>query len=585
MNAKRFFSSTALLLIPVAFFALLEGGLRLAGVGADNQNLFQEIPGKEEYLAMSPGYVGRYFTGFRPSIAFNPFEKIKGPETFRIVVLGGSSTAGFPYQFNYGFPARLNNMLQAATPGQRIEVVNLGMTAVNSYTLWDIRNAVLEQRPDAIIIYAGHNEYYGAFGAGSSINRLGNSIFLKRLVLRLKHLALYRWLEDTITSKPVATDAGEGRTMMAQVVRDSEIDRDGRVFAQGIEQFESNLSRVLDTFAGEAIPVYIGTLVSNLRDQRPLGVSEPAKAAFESGTRLLRADSVAASRQAYLQAKDYDNIRFRAPELINDAIRRLSEGSDITLVDIQSAFVDRSARNIEGADLFTDHLHPNGVGYDLMARAFLESLRSHPKLRFVDSTRAAAVDIDAVGRAHAEIQIGRLLAGYPFNKEASAEEQVAALERTFRLREQSGYADSLAVATLKRNATMSQALLIAARLARQQRDTTNALLFYRAVQDWQPFNETIGSEALSFAINNSRHDRLVGDIAQFAVSRTGRLNQINALAAIRIRQHRLAAAEVLLDRSESIDPENKTMAYNKARLLILTGDTLAAARYFQLYQK
>jgi hypothetical protein len=39
---------------------------------------------------------------------------------------------------------------------------------VNSYTFYDKIDEILKEDPDAILIYAGHNEFYGELGIGSS---------------------------------------------------------------------------------------------------------------------------------------------------------------------------------------------------------------------------------------------------------------------------------------------------------------------------------------------------------------------------------------------------------------------------------
>lgn len=79
-----------------------------------------------------------------------------------------------------------------------VEVINLGMTAVNSYVINDLAKHVENLNPDVIIIYAGHNEYYGSFGVGSTQNNIGTSIRTKRLILWLKDFLVYQFIEDLL---------------------------------------------------------------------------------------------------------------------------------------------------------------------------------------------------------------------------------------------------------------------------------------------------------------------------------------------------------------------------------------------------
>jgi len=77
---------------------------------------------------------------------------------------------------------------------------------------------VIEQHPDLIIIYAGHNEYYGALGVGS-MESVGDTRFIVKTVLWLNRVKTFQLLRniiksvDGLFSRPVQTDA----TLMARM--------------------------------------------------------------------------------------------------------------------------------------------------------------------------------------------------------------------------------------------------------------------------------------------------------------------------------------------------------------------------------
>src|ERR1019366_9354225 len=100
-----------------------------------------------------------------------------------LFVMGESSAAGFPYPPNGTFARVIRDALTDVLPADTVEVVNLGMAATNSYTIADLAHDVIDQKPDAVLIYGGHNEYYGALGAGS-IETLGSYPSFVRLYLR-----------------------------------------------------------------------------------------------------------------------------------------------------------------------------------------------------------------------------------------------------------------------------------------------------------------------------------------------------------------------------------------------------------------
>src|SRR5690606_30917257 len=170
MKKQTVFKIIAVLL-PLILVLLFETILRIVGYGNDYK-LFHRISieNKPDYLEMNKNIAGKYFkdNGLRSDNQSDLFLKTKTDSTFRVFVQGASTVVGFPFYRAGSFPRLLKHRLAFTFPEKNIEVVNTGITAVNSYTLWDLTDAIIEQKPDLVLIYAGHNEYYGALGAGSS---------------------------------------------------------------------------------------------------------------------------------------------------------------------------------------------------------------------------------------------------------------------------------------------------------------------------------------------------------------------------------------------------------------------------------
>ena len=562
-HTKRFVFWLLAVSLPFLVIAAVELLLRAVNVGAEQQRVFVTVPGQENYLAFNPEYPKRYFPGFSPAVSFDPFLKTKPEDTFRIFVLGGSSAAGFPYQAYDGFPRRMAARLESSSISRRIEVVNLGMTAVNSFTLWDLRRAIMKQSPDAVVIYAGHNEYYGAFGAGSNIYSLGNRIWLKRLTLRLKKSILYSQIEQLVTRSNQPDD--EDRTMMAQVVRESEIGLDSKTFQAGVQQFESNITDVVEFFADRDVPVFIGTVVSNDEGQEPLGEDSEATRLFNEGQ--------------FQQAKDLDPIRFRAPSQINDVIRELNLRSGVEVVAIDSAF---SEIQVQPDSLFTDHLHPTHEGYELMAERFAEAI-SRRSESFQGDFLVSSRPPDPISAAVADLQIGRLKSGYPFVKDGSPDSESARFAGFLeRFLEEGTFADSAAVDVVLGRVFIDQALRKVSRDRRMQYDTLGRLQNYSALMNWLPFDESFVNSVLTLVANVDSYYDIAGEIAAQAMHDDwDDLAKVNLVAAIRLRQGELGYAGKLLDRVESMNPSDVTMLANQARLHVMAGDTLTARRYFE----
>src|SRR5437016_8390351 len=198
--ARRRLFLAITLLSPLIALAAIEGILRLAWPGGAIP-LFGRAPmGAGQYLIANPRVATRWFIteASPPNPLPEPFAATKPPNGFRVFALGESTTAGFPYPRNVSFPRLLHDALRDVLPDDSVEVVNLGIPATNSYALRDIAGDVIAQKPDAIVLYAGHNEYYGALGVGST-ERLGGGGFANAL-LALQRLRVVMALRNGVVA-------------------------------------------------------------------------------------------------------------------------------------------------------------------------------------------------------------------------------------------------------------------------------------------------------------------------------------------------------------------------------------------------
>ncbi len=69
----------------------------------------------------------------------------------------------------------------------------------NSYTIRDLVPEIIKKKPDLILIYLGHNEYYGALGIGS-VESLGTSRFLVNTTLWFNKFKSVELLRNIINS-------------------------------------------------------------------------------------------------------------------------------------------------------------------------------------------------------------------------------------------------------------------------------------------------------------------------------------------------------------------------------------------------
>ena len=126
------------IVLPFIVLLIAELSLRVAGYGNDLSLFLTDKTGKYYYL--NPQIGKRYFTQEVNATNGNMdfFRKDKTPGTLRIFVLGSSTAIGFPYMYNGAFPRMLNYRLQRHYPELNIEMINLSLTAINSYAVLDM---------------------------------------------------------------------------------------------------------------------------------------------------------------------------------------------------------------------------------------------------------------------------------------------------------------------------------------------------------------------------------------------------------------------------------------------------------------
>jgi tetratricopeptide (TPR) repeat protein len=452
--------------MPFLILILLEVALRIFHYGHD-LSLFMEYPGDKNFLVLNPSASKRYFTdpALAPTGNRELFKKEKDKNTFRIFVLGESTTIGYPYFHNGSFHRWLQYRLMHTFPDKNFEIINLSVTAVNSYTVLGFAKELVDYEPDAVLIYCGQNEYYGALGVGST-NRISGNSHIIQLMLRLRQwriTQLITSLYEKITGAFKAARGYSGETLMQRMVADQQIPYGSKLYYRGIEQFRSNMDATLQLFSEHHIPVLISNLVSNERGLSPFISIEADSTRFpsfkrdyESGVKafelkeLRAADSLfkqadlvydghalcnyylgrvsyelgdyVTAEARFAKALDLDVLRFRAPSPLNGVIAQLCiKYPDAHLVDTRAAFVSHSENHIIGSDLILEHVHPNLIGYALMSDVFYEALKREHILS-VGNVKEMSLQqlmedmpITSVDSLAAVYKIAKLKSNWPFN--------------------------------------------------------------------------------------------------------------------------------------------------------------------------
>jgi len=390
-------------MLPVLILGVIELTLRLASPQGGLPLFVDAQVVQGRYLVANSLVGARWFSGVDnpPSPAPEMFSERKPERAFRVFVLGESATAGFPYPRNVMFSRLLRDVLRDVLPGDSVEVVNLGIAATNSFAMLDMAKEIAAQHPDAVLIYAGHNEYYGALGVGSRVSVPGGTA-AARLYLRLLRLRVVLGLRNAIVAlekrgRP-SKDGLEPASLMEVLARDQQIPLGSARYTEGTHQFEANLESISRLFKKSGTRVFIGSVASNLRDQSPFAATANyapggANSVYEDArSALARADTVTALR-LFTRARDLDVVRFRAPSEFNQIIRSVCARTGATYVPVAEAFHASSPGGIPGSNLFLEHVHPTRAGQELIGRVFYRSLLETHALRgALDTTRLRSWD-------------------------------------------------------------------------------------------------------------------------------------------------------------------------------------------------
>lgn len=459
LKRKLLFSAITFVLF-MALLVLSEFILRFLFPEMNNP-LASEITadGIESYQ-INRSYLKKYFpnnAAVLPELKPTIFRKYKLSNTYRVICIGSSSMLGTPYQLTTNIPSIVRKQLRHLYPEKEIEVINLGAAAINSNVMLDLSKKAVGFDPDLILIYMGHNEFYGPEGIGASLilKHFPSTIPLK---YSLQDLWLVKIFETMLSpeKKPSAE-----HNLMKQVSQNSGIHLSSPQADRIFSLFESNASQMLDLFHDRHIPVIMSDLSSNLlfppfqydtSDVLKNHLSEfgEVRQAFEKNdytgisslvTKLLGLDSANAllnyaagkvmasmdsavsARKFFIRAKDEDLLKFRAPSQINSIIRKVAAEHNVLFISSDSMMSALSPHGIPGQNLFLEHLHPNPAGYYEIATLFTRAIVDHHSIstRSYPPTALLPFQYDTLGipwldLAYGDLSMKRLTSQWPFDR-------------------------------------------------------------------------------------------------------------------------------------------------------------------------
>ena len=403
--------------LPFIALAVVEIALRLFGFGGYPPFIRSvgTLTQGEQLCIVEPAASKPYFFAnpTRPGYAEqSSFIMPKPKDTLRIFIIGESAAKGYPQPRNLAMSEFLQTMLGDVLPQKRVEVINLGTTAVASFPLvYQVQDA-LRYQPDWFVFYVGNNEFFGAYGT-ASINAAGTMpLWALKLMRAARGLALVQAVESVVRA-----GADENRTLMEQMIGQTFIACDSPLREAAARNLQANLGDMLDQVKAAGVAALVCTTASNESGLAPLGqddVSNLSGAALEEFNELLRqaaacssaqsaqavellgkaallaprsaltqfmlanaqanAGDLVAARKAFLLARDLDTMPWRPISVTEQAIRDTAAARRVLLCDIAFKFRNMSARGATDWELLDDHVHPSLQGQVQAARAMAQDV-------------------------------------------------------------------------------------------------------------------------------------------------------------------------------------------------------------------
>ena len=411
--------------------AIVEGALALFGVGDDalyDDPFVGFSPGKELFERRTlPGGESVYATRPEKLRFFNhqQFPVAKAPGTYRIFALGGSTTAGRPYDDKVAFCRWLELYLEAMDPSRHWQAINAGAISYASYRVVVLIKELVRYEPDLFVVYTGHNEFLEERSYAGIIHQ---NPLLKRLRFWLSGRRSYALARRGVLAlRGESQDRDEEGRLEAEV--DARLDgwtglelyhRDAELERGVLQHFEHNLARMVAIARDHGARVIFIDPVSNLKDFSPFksepsaGLSatqvtrlealvedarsrlaagdasaaldaavdalaidpEYADAHFFAGRARLAMGERDAARQAFVRAKDSDVAPLRALERVSELIAEIAEREDVPRVDLPAILAETFPEHgaIPGNELLLDHVHPDVATHSLIAERVIDVL-------------------------------------------------------------------------------------------------------------------------------------------------------------------------------------------------------------------
>lgn len=393
--------------VPALLLLLLEGGLRMFDVGYPTNATRPCTVNGQAASCDNWFFAAPFFPrGMIRTPRSYAIPAVKSEGTFRIFIIGESAAYGDPDPA-YGFSRYLEVMLRARFPQANFEVINTGITAVNSHVLVPLVRDLAKQEPDLFIIYAGNNEVVGPYGPGTVLASSAMNLPIIRANIFVRSTRVGQLITRIVQPKHQPQDFRGMEMFLEKRIR-----ADSPAMAHVYENFEANMRDIITAARSSGAKVLVSTVAVNLKDCAPFaslhreGISQhelnswnrlvdqaaglessgentQALALYRSAAAidgqyaelhyrmarcLLAMGDRRTAHEEFQRALDLDTLHFRADSRINGIIQSVAhQPTGVDFMDAAALFDGASSDGISGSELLFEHVHMTPRGNYLLA--------------------------------------------------------------------------------------------------------------------------------------------------------------------------------------------------------------------------
>ena len=429
---KWLFRLAAAVGLPLLLLVGTELALRVGGYGYSTDFFKKTTIAGQEYFVENDQFGLRFFPASLARVASPVIMPAKkAPGTIRIFILGESAALGDPRP-NYGAGRYLETLLRARYPENKFEVVNTGITAINSHAILPIARECARHEGDVWIVYMGNNEMVGPFGAATVFGAQAPPLRLVRLHLLLQKTRVGQLL-GALVAKLRHGSSGPAEWRGMEMFRENQVLPNDPRREIVYWNFAQNLEDLLRAGRDSGSAIVFSTVAVNQKDCPPFGslsatnlplaqsstfekldqeasiaskngdfaeaasrleaVSEicpqSADLQYRLGDCLLHLTNYAAARQHFQLSVDADALPFRADSHINNSIKAAGKkfaGRNLVLCDAAATLAATTREGISGEESFFEHVHLNFSGNYLLARVWADQIQNQLAARLTHAT-------------------------------------------------------------------------------------------------------------------------------------------------------------------------------------------------------